>query len=256
MSGREVRNVLETLRMVLTWGARADVRQLPVEFVNPITSEIVGRQPVKDPLRAVPLPLEERLKILDRLDDWQFLNLSILLVLPIRPEDAARALITDVVFEEGALRLGTHFGGGDVNKGKVDVTMPLPIELIELFQLCVRQRTEGPYSVSAGMLEDTDDESVPPRGSRDELQTLFADKLANCPSGRDPDAPGSEASLLRVAAQLGGLTTNQIGKEMRKVLPADRSARVYDLRARGDARYARRRDPPAGAALSDQPHDH
>jgi hypothetical protein len=229
MSGREVRNVLETLRMVLTWGARADVRQLPVEFANPITSEIVGRQPVKDPLRAVPLPLEERLKILDRLDDWQFLNLSILLVLPIRPEDAARALITDVVFEEGALRLGTHFGGGDVNKGKVDVTMPLPIELIELFQLCVRQRTEGPLFVSRNAGRRRRRISQTP-GSRDELQTLFADKLANCPSGQIQAPQDQKKVFCELLRELGGLTTNQIGKEMQKLLPADRSARVYDLR--------------------------
>jgi integrase len=229
MSERGVRNVLETLRMALDWAARADVRNLPVEFMNPLTPEIIGHAPVKDPLRDIPLPLQERIAMLERMDDWQLLTLSVLLVLPLRPEDAARALISDFDLDHGTLRLGSHFGGIDFSKGKVDVTVPVPAELVDIFRLCIGRRTEGPLFVSRKHRQlSRRIRHVP--ASRDELLSWFIEALARR-RGDEIQAPEDQKRVfVEFLHELGGISTGQIRKEIGKLLPTGHAARAYDLR--------------------------
>lgn len=229
MSGREVRNVLQTLRMVLAWGTRADVRHLPPDFINPVTPEIIGPEPVKDPLRAAPLPMEERIGILERMDDWQFQALSILLVLPLRPEDTARALISDLDVTGACLRLGSHFGGADCSKGRVDITLPLPGEVLQVLRLCIGQRAEGPLFQSRHIAEGRRRLARIPE-SRDELAGWFAAELAKCSKDEIQAPEDQKAVYHKLLRKLGGVTTDQIGKELRKLLPVYNSSRPYDLR--------------------------
>jgi integrase len=229
MSGREVRNVLQTLRMVLAWGTQADVRHLPADFVNPVTPQIVGPEPIKDPLRRAPLPMEERMGILARMDDWQFRTLSILLTLPLRPEDVARALISDLDLPGMNLRLGSHFGGADCSKGRVDITLPLPEELLPVLQLCIGQRPEGPLFQSRRIADGRWRVPRIPR-SREELEAWFALELSKC-STAELQAPADQKVVYqRLLRKLGGLTTDDISKELRKLLPVHGSPRPYDLR--------------------------
>jgi hypothetical protein len=229
MSERGIRNVLEAFRTALGWAVRADVRNLPADFTNPITPEIIGAAPIKDPLRAVPLPLEERIKMLEQMDDWQFLNLSSLLVLPLRPEDVARALISDFDVKNCSLRLGTHFGGLDFSKGKVDVTMPLATELVAVFRICVGERVEGPLFQSRnGGRRRRGIRRIP--NSRDELFSRLSEELAKRPSD-EIQAPADQKRVFgEFLCKLGGLSTQRITREIRKLLPSDRVARAYDLR--------------------------
>jgi integrase len=228
MSARQIRNVLEALRMVLDWAVRTGVRLLPVDFVNPITPEILGPMPVKDPLREVALPLPARIAMLARMDDWQFLNLAALLVLPLRHEDAARALISDVDLAKGELRLGDHFGGCDFAKGKVNVSMPLPPALIALFRVCVGERAEGPLFLSRRRRRGTKkvcQTALDPAAFR----AAFDRELSKRPT-QDIQAPLDRKRVYcEFLEQQGGVTADEVAKEIRKVLP-DRSTHPYALR--------------------------
>jgi hypothetical protein len=229
MSARQIRNALATVKMVLDWAVRADVRLLPADFVNPMTPEILGSPPAKDPLREVALPLQTRIAMLARMDNWQFMNLVALLVLPFRPEDAARALVSDVNFTKGELRLGDHFDGCDYGKGKVNVSMPLPQALVELFRLCVGQRTEGPLFLAR--VQRTRRRGRP-RVTNDlpSLRALYDRELSKRTS-RAILAPGDHKWLYcELLKRLGGLTTDEVWREIRKLLPDGCAARPYDLR--------------------------
>jgi hypothetical protein len=229
MSARQIRNALESLRMVLDWAVRAGVRLLPVDFVNPITPEILGPLPVKDPLREVALPLPARVAMLARMDDWQFLNLAALLVLPLRHEDAARALISDIDLAKGEFRLGDHFGGCDFGKGKVNVSMPLPPELIALFRVCVGERAEGPLFLSRRRRRG---KKKVHRTALDAaaLRAAFDRELSKRPN-HDIHAPLDRKRVYcEFLEQLGGVTADEVAKEIRKLLPGDRSTHPYALR--------------------------
>jgi integrase len=229
MSDRQIRNVLDALKMVLDWAVRADVRLLPVDFANPITPEILGAPPVKDPLRRVALPLPERIAMLERMDDWQFENLAALLVLPLRPEDVTRALVSDVDFTKGELRLGDHFDGCDFAKGKVNVSMPLPQALIDLFRLCVRGRAEGPLFLARVRRRS---KRVRLRVPTDlaALRALLDHRLFER-GARDVQASADRKRVYcELLKKLGGPTTDELGREIRKLLPEGCSARPYDLR--------------------------
>ena len=115
MSPRQVRNCMETFRMALAWALRADVRKLPPDFVNPVTKDVIGQSPRKDPLRKSKLPMSRRIELINSMDEWQLLHLSLSMILPVRFEDVAGALISDIDFHDKVLHLGTRFGDCDFN---------------------------------------------------------------------------------------------------------------------------------------------
>lgn len=143
ISPRQVQNALETLRALLNWARRAEIRRLPADFVNPVTDDLIGRRPTKDPLRPNLLPMARRIELVLTMDDWQFVNLALLFVLPIRPEDLSGALISDVDRSQGILWLRTRFAGSDFNKGRVDAGMPLSDEVSPLLGLMIAGRAAG-----------------------------------------------------------------------------------------------------------------
>jgi hypothetical protein len=132
LSGRQVYNVLECLRTMLAWARRAEVRKLPADWANPLTEDILGTLPKKNPLREDPLPQEKRVLLVASMDRWQLCQLSLLLTLPLRPEEAAGLLVTDVNWANGWLAFGTRLGGADFNKGRQDFVLPFPDELRSL----------------------------------------------------------------------------------------------------------------------------
>jgi len=229
MSDRQIRNVLDALKMVLDWAVRADVRLLPVEFLSPITPEILGASPVKDPLRRVALPLPARIAMLERMDDWQFENLAALLVLPLRPEDVARALISDVDFTKGELRLGDHFDGCDYSKGKVNVSMPLPQALIDLFRVSVGGRAEGPLFLTRVRRRKKGVRLGVPTDLA-ALRALLDHRLSQRGVRDVPASADRKRVYCELLEKLGGATTDELGREIRKLLPEGCSARPYDLR--------------------------
>lgn len=178
MSVRQVINCLETLRTMLAWGCRADVRKLPLDFTNPVSRDLIGVPPCKDPLRKAKLPIERRMELIESMDDWQFLHLVTLFVLPLRFEDISGALISDVSFDEQTMRLCSRFGGSDFNKGRVSVEMPIPAELAGVFQLCIGHRTEGPLFQSRAVWQGRR-ARVTGLSTHEELEVAFHNELAS-----------------------------------------------------------------------------
>lgn len=94
LTPRQIVNVLECFRTAMAWAARPDVRQLPADWVNPLSPDLVGAPPPKDPLRCDPLPVEIRLKLVGMMDRWQLAHFALPLVLPIRPDEATGLLVS------------------------------------------------------------------------------------------------------------------------------------------------------------------
>ena len=229
MSVRQVRNCLETIRAVLAWGLRADVRHLPPEFVNPITPELLGSAPTKDPIRKQSLPIGTRIQMIERTNEWQMLHLSILTIIPLRFEDVAGALISDVDIGERTLRLGTRFGGSDFTKGRQEVLMPLPTELIPILQRCIAGRREGPLFRSREAWHGR----IKPRkitDSRSDLEALFHRELGAASSGSVTTEQDRKRIFRQLLRSLGGISEDLIGKELRGLMAGITDVRPYDIR--------------------------
>ena len=85
LSAAQIVNILECARTALAWAQRADVRKLPADWMNPLTPDLIGKPPEKDPLRKSPLPLQQRIGLIQVMDPWQLCQLSLSLALPLHP---------------------------------------------------------------------------------------------------------------------------------------------------------------------------
>jgi integrase len=233
MSARQVQNVLTTLRGALAWASRPDVRKLPAEFVNPLGPDIVGHRPAKDPLRAVKLPLELRIRLVESMDAWQLCHLAPSLVLPMRPDEATGLLIADVDFGRRRLRFGTRFGGRDFNKGRQSFEVPFPAELGPVLLACVGGRVAGPLlrgrAVSHGL--ESPELNVAEAG---EVEAVYEATMVAAARGTvltEQDAKAVFRGLLR---RMGGVSCDAMTREFGSLLRGlgvGQGVRFYDARA-------------------------
>jgi len=232
MSPRQVHNCMSTLRMVLVWALRADVRKLSPNFVNPITKDVIGQTSRKDPLRKSKLPMSRRIELVNTMDAWQFLHLSTLVVLPLRFEDVAGALISDIDYHGQILHVGTRFGGNDFNKERLNVEMPLPTELISVLRTCAGERTEGPLFRSRTVWDGRRKTRLA-AASRDDIERLLHDALAAAPDDTVQCEQDRKAVFRELLRGMGGVSERQIGKALTSLLKdaglAERT-RPYDVR--------------------------
>jgi len=71
LSARQIMNILECFRTMLHWARSAQVRKLPADWAMPLTPDVIGSPPAKNPLREDKLPLDMRIEIVRRMDRWQ-----------------------------------------------------------------------------------------------------------------------------------------------------------------------------------------
>lgn len=64
MSQRQIYNVLSALGTMLKWAQRPDLRRLPAHLVNPLTRELIGARPTKDPLRKLAIDDSQLLQLI------------------------------------------------------------------------------------------------------------------------------------------------------------------------------------------------
>jgi integrase len=216
LSARQIVNILECLRTMLHWARSATVRKLPADWVMPITPDLIGPPPAKDPLREDKLPLKLRVEIVRGMDLWQLCHLSLSIVLPLRPDEATGLLIGDVNFEKGWLEFGQRLRGVNFTKGKTAFVLPFPDEFRPILRACIGERTEGPLLRSRRVFAG--DKDGDPIVSLDHLVQFYDAELLRQP----PEAIQAEQdrkllfrSLLR---QLGGVTEDAMGKEFKKLL--------------------------------------
>ena len=129
---------------MLNWAKQDSVHLLPATFTNPVTPEIIGTRPRKDPLAPVKLPRERCAELIDRMNAWELSRLGPALVLPCRAEEFTGLVISDVDQSNRVLSFGSRFGGLDFTKGRTAFRLPFPRHLDALFRYCAAGRTEGP----------------------------------------------------------------------------------------------------------------
>lgn len=214
LSARQIRNVLECVRSVISWAQRADVRKLPVQFANPFSVDLIGKRPSKDPLRDDPIPLARRIELVHLMDRWQLCNLTISLLLPVRPEEAAGILISDVNFDKSWFEIGTRLGGADYTKESTSFKLPFPHELRPILRACIGQRLEGPLLRSRKAFEKF---TAPPLASRNHLEELIAATNAKAAPETICSEQDRKALFRRLLCKLGGISEDQLGCEYKKL---------------------------------------
>ncbi|HQR43660.1 MAG TPA: site-specific integrase, partial [Gemmatales bacterium] len=144
MSQRQIFNVLSMLGTMFQWALRTDIRRLPAHWINPLTRELIGAKPTKDPIRRLTMNDEYLLQLIQHCDAWQLTHLALSFVYPLRPEEAVGLLVEEVDFSKRELRFGSRFGGDDYTKGKQSFVLPVPPELTPILSHLVNGRHHGP----------------------------------------------------------------------------------------------------------------
>ena len=202
LSGRQVTNVLECLRAALAWARRADVRKLPADWANPFTSDLIEGAPSERPAPRGQAPSGRSAPDSSAsMDRWQLTHLSLSLVLPLRPEEAAGLLVGDVDFEKGWLVIGTRLDGGDFTKGRTSFKLPFPDELRPILRACIDGRAGGPLLRGRRAFEGRS-QGTPGRESGRPGSTLPAEATQGAARQR-PGRAGPQAGLPPAAAGLG-----------------------------------------------------
>ncbi len=232
LSVRQVHNILECLRSALAWARRPDSRKLPVEWSNPLTPDLIGSPPAKDPLREDKLPQGVRARIVGVMDRWQLCHLAPSLVLPLRPEEATGLLIGDVDFEKGWLEIGTRFGGGDFTKSRTSFKLPFPEELRPILRACIGGRAEGPLLSSRRTFESS--RRARPIADLAQLAQLFERNLLQAPPGSIQAEQDRKQVFRRLLMELGGASPDRMATEFKRLLAAigiSDGATFYTLRS-------------------------
>lgn len=231
LSPRQVVNVMETLRGVLAWAADPRNRRLPAGWVNPLTPDLVGTPPAKDPLRPDPLPLPDRVRLVEAADRWRLCQLALSFVLPLRPDEAAGLLVDDVDFDRGQLLFGANLPGVNFTKRKVSYRLPFPDELRPVLRACVGGRGGGPLLRTRRAFAGRSGQAV---NSLTEMQELFDRRLAAARPGVVQTDHDRKVLFRRLLRELGGVSPDGLNREFKSLAAAagvGRAATLYTLRS-------------------------
>jgi integrase len=216
LSARQIINILECLRTMLHWARSAQVRKLPADWVMPVTPDLIGTPPIKNPLRVDKIPLDNRIQIVQAMDRWQLCHLIISMVLPLRPDEAAGLLISDVNFEKGWLEFSERLKDVNFNKGKTAFYLPFPEELRPILRACIADRSEGPVLRSRRVFEGK--RSVDGVSSMEHLVQLYETELLNQPAETIQAEQDRKLLFRALLSRLGGVTEDALYKEFNKLL--------------------------------------
>jgi integrase len=229
-SPTQIFNILDCLRTMFYWARRPDIHKLPVDWANPLTAEIVGKRPKKDPKRKNNITLDHRIRLVNAMDQWQLCQLVLSLVLPMRPEEVAGLLVSDVNWAEGWLEFGTRLGGRDFNKGRQDFVVPFPDECRPLLRACIDGQSAGPLLRSRKAFGRQPKNAV---NSQDELIAVYEDRLAKAPAGTRLTEQDDKVIFRRLLVSLGGVSTDELAREFKalcSLIDPDWKVKYYDLR--------------------------
>lgn len=233
MSPRQIKHCLETLRAAINWALRADVRKLPVEYRNPVTRDIVGQSPQKDPLRKAAVPLDVRVQIVHSMDAWELTHLAGRLILPLRHEELCGILISDVNWIGKTLFVGTRFDGCDFTKGRTSFTIPVDPLLLQLWTGCAQGRPEGVLFRNRSAWKKPPTKDPATFSSRQEVEARIASLLGSC-KAEDVQTENDRKQVIReYFYKIGGMHPGDIRRAVKRLysrvgLPAE--VRAYDLK--------------------------
>jgi integrase len=231
LSPRQVVNVMQCLRTLLAWASSPTTRKLPADWTNPLTKDVMPRVPDKDPLREDKLPLDLRVRLVDAMDQWQLCHLGLSLVLPLRPDEAAGLLISDVNFERGWLEFGHSFMESNFTKAGTAFKLPFPDELIPVLKICIGGRSEGPLLQMRRAFEAGAQSDV---SSTTDLKQRFDNLLLEQPRD-NVQCPQDRKLLFRsLLRRLGGISEDTMNREFKGLLAMlgiNNGATIYTARA-------------------------
>jgi hypothetical protein len=232
VSPRQVFNILDAARSLFHWARRPDVNHLPSTFANPFTVEIVGHKLKKDPLRSIAIPMTIRVKLVAAMDLWQLCHLLLPMILPLRPEEFAGLLISEVDFTKNLLRIGTRLGGRDFTKGGQSFVTPFPSAIAPLLRMCVANRVDGPLLRRRAVWDGRSQAGLLVCGQTD-VEAHFEQALQAVPKA-EMQAPQDGKQLFRsMLRRMGGVSEEDLAREFSSLFAkADmpRDVRFYDLR--------------------------
>jgi integrase len=211
LTSRQVINVLECLRAALLWARKAEKPKLPAGWSSPLTQELIGVPPPKDPLREDKLPPEVRARVVGITDPWQLCQLSMSLVLPLRPDEAAGLLVADVNFEKGWMEIGAGAVADNFTKARQSFKLPFPKELTPILQVCIGRRVAGPLLRSRKAFTD-DAGSI---GSAEELKALYEARLLQERADSVQNEHDRKRLFRRLLRDLGGVSEDALNKEFK-----------------------------------------
>lgn len=214
-----------------TLGPQRRRPQAPGRLVRPLTPELIGQPPAKDPLRAETLPLEARVELVRRADRWQLCQLALSLVLPLQPGEAAGLLIGDINFEKRWLEFGARYPDANFTKGRTAFVLPFPEELSRVLLACVGGRGEEPLLRSRRAFERG--QAVGSGSPLEGLTQTYQAELLRQPAGAVQAEQDRKVLFRRLLRRLGGATEDALNREFKRLLGAagvTSGATLYSLR--------------------------
>jgi integrase len=197
----------------------------------PEIQDLIGDPPAKDPLREDKLPPDVRACLVERMNAWQLCQLSLSLVLPLRPDEAAGLLVSDVNFTKGWLEIGTGSIEANFTKEKKSFKLPFPDELCPILKSCIAGRAEGPLLRSRKVMLG---QNILQVDSPDELKALYEARLLGERTGSVQNEHDRKLLFRRLLRELGGVSEDALAREFKKLLAAAEvanGATFYTLRS-------------------------
>lgn len=242
MASRSVVDILQRFRAALRFACRPDVGLLPMDFLIPLDDDIIGRIPAKDPIRSVALSMEQRIRLVQCMDPWQFTHLTPFLVLPIRPGELAGLLIGEVGWDSQYLGFGTRFGGNDFTKGLQSFVLPFPDELRSIFCGAIGDRNAGPVFLSRVVVQGRRKLELNP-SSNGEFKDHVFKALGKAKTSTPQDAKVVIRDVIRKA---GGVTPDALNREFKRLVVTagiDTKISIYRCREIVTTEYERANMP-------------
>jgi integrase len=228
LSTNYIRHILETVQFMFHWAAKPQVRLVPFEFINPVTRELLGDKPSKDPFRPQVLPLVHRISLVKGFDCYQLGLLGLMSVLPLRLEEAVGILVEDCDFDARRIVFRSRYGGADFGKGHQEYHVSLPADLIPILRACAGDRLAGPLFRQRPIWELRKFPKTVVYQPSD-VEEELGQRLRRSGASTAQDRKLVFRKLIR---DMGGITTASLGREFRAVAKRMLSHRAqpYDLR--------------------------
>jgi integrase len=206
---KTIRNILETLRTCLNWAKRPENRLLPLDFQNPVTQELLGKEPTKDIFRPNPLTEADKIKVVDEASDKELAAIALSILLADRADELAGLLIEDVDLNRRHLLFGINNSDVNFTKGHTTFRIPYPAELDGLITTLIAGRVQGPLIRQVSSQGNPENQSV-------DLLAIWRIEAAKNPS-RVGTMNDKKALFREVVRKAGGASADYIGKLFAKV---------------------------------------
>ena len=166
------------------------------------------------------------------MDRWQLCTLAWPFVLPLRPEDFAGLLISDISLDDRLLTFKTRFRGDDFNKGRMSFSVPWPEQFSPIVHACIKGREDGPLLLRRTVAEGRRKPAKTASDS-DAIMGRYRAVLAKANPDEVQNEQDRKALFRKLVRQLGGLNDdhmrNEFGRILAEVEP-NRRIRFYDTR--------------------------